>query len=107
MDAKEGPDVRNLGVQSRALTGRFKELLIESQEAQNEIRGKMKDKIVRQVKILDVSMTQQEAEGIAEDPNVYIHPACIKRAFLGLSRTSNEKNSWPATHETSTYCRRY
>lgn len=57
-------------MQCRALSGKFKDLLLESQEVQNEIRTKLKEKIVRQVKVLDTDMTQQEAEEVAEDANV-------------------------------------
>lgn len=56
--------------QCNALVGQFKELLLESHAVQNEVRGKLKDKIVRQVKVLDSDISQEKAEEIAENPKV-------------------------------------
>jgi len=63
------PETRIKDVTYRALKGKFAEILKDSQNTQIEYKTAVKAKIVRQAKIIDPTLTQEQVEAVCSDPD--------------------------------------
>ena len=55
----------------RAITSKTKEVLTESQEIQVNFKTNLKDKVSRQAKYIDPSISEDQIKEICNDPEVY------------------------------------
>jgi len=68
-DAAHEPETRIQDLSLRALRGKFAEVLKETQTAQIDYKAAVKQKMGRQVKIMDPSLTPDQVEDICNDPD--------------------------------------
>jgi len=58
-------------ISHQSLSNKFSEMLKESQAVQLEYKSAVKEKLARQAKIYDNSLSQDELEDIVNDPEVF------------------------------------
>lgn len=66
----EMPETRIKLINYQALTSKFSDIIKESQEVQIEFKKACKDKIERQARIVDSTLTDEQLEEITNDPEV-------------------------------------
>jgi len=70
-------------ISHQSLSNKFSEMLKESQHVQLEYKSAVKEKLARQAKIYDNTLSQDELEDIINDPEVIL--SLMFRNFIFLN----------------------
>ncbi len=95
----------------QTLTAKFHDLLKESQAVQSEYKRSVKEKMTRQIRLIDGDVTDKKINEICNDPEVRIAVQNIGKinlpVFTGNDEVYGSDNVWLGTHSTKECCFRH
>jgi len=65
------PETRSMAISYQAMTCEFQELMNKTRVIRDQFKNSLKGKVVRQVRLIDENLTEEQVEQLADDPQAF------------------------------------
>ncbi len=89
---QQEPETRAMVTQLKAITSKFASILKENTKIQGNLHSSIRDRVKRQVKIVDNKLSPEEVEALSENPQVIFKGQLISHIKKGISRIDTSKD---------------
>eukprot|EP01016_Furgasonia_blochmanni_P040813 TRINITY_DN5232_c0_g2_i2.p1 TRINITY_DN5232_c0_g2~~TRINITY_DN5232_c0_g2_i2.p1 ORF type:complete len:225 (-),score=27.88 TRINITY_DN5232_c0_g2_i2:419-1093(-) len=98
--APEEPETRMKITSQSALSNKFGDILKESQEIQTDMKNSVKEKVTRQVRLIDDTLTPAQIDEISQDPEVICIELNVRaqQMKIGCSTSDSSKDVQRCTY---------